>query len=345
MIGISLRGVSKSFDGQNNALDGVDLTIQSGEFFTLLGPSGCGKTTLLRVLAGLEPADAGEVMIGGRPMQDVPAHARSVNTVFQSYALFPHRNVWQNIAFGMQMRRRPKDLINQAIRDMAELIGIDALLDRRVDQLSGGQRQRVALARALVNEPEVLLLDEPLSALDAGLRARLQVELKRLQRRLGMTFVFVTHDQEEAMVMSDRIAVLNHGQIVQIGEPRALYEQPANRFIAEFMGHDNLLAIQSQTSAGVQTALGWIAGAFPQGRSLLLRREALSVQAPATAHAPDFIAQVTERLYRGGVTEYRLDCQGTPVVASTRNRGQALFEPGESVAVHIAPAGTAVLAD
>ncbi|HAR10181.1 MAG TPA: Fe3+/spermidine/putrescine ABC transporter ATP-binding protein, partial [Cobetia sp.] len=205
---IHMQGLHKRFGASTVALDGVDLTIEAGEFFTLLGPSGCGKTTLLRILAGLEDADQGRLTIGERDVTEVAPHHRSVNTVFQSYALFPHLSVRDNLAFGLKMRGVDRAEREARVERIAEFIQLGDLIDRRIDQLSGGQRQRIALARALVCEPDVLLLDEPLSALDAGLRSQLQVELLRVQKRLGMTFVFVTHDQDEAMVMSDRIAVL-----------------------------------------------------------------------------------------------------------------------------------------
>jgi len=343
---IAIRDLSRFFDGQVTALDGVDLDIRAGEFFTLLGPSGCGKTTLLRLLAGLDTPDSGEIRIGGRPMEQVPAHRRSVNTVFQSYALFPHRNVYQNIAFGLEMRRVDAAETRERVRAIAELIGIEDLLNRSVEQLSGGQKQRVALARALVNEPDVLLLDEPLSALDAGLRTRLQVELKRLQHRLGITFVFVTHDQEEAMVMSDRIAVLNNGRIAQVGTPRDIYESPRTLFVARFMGHENLLAITERDEVGVTTVLGRLEAALESGSHLLLRPEALRVL-PADQNAGDhrFPARVEERLYRGPFTDYRLRCGDQILSVRASNHGQAQPSPGDSVWLEVLPEAAATLRD
>ncbi|MDR9413646.1 MAG: ABC transporter ATP-binding protein [Spiribacter sp.] len=340
---IRIEGLSKSFDGAVSALSDITLEINPGEFFTLLGPSGCGKTTLLRLLAGLESPDAGTIHIGDQPMAGVPAHRRSVNTVFQSYALFPHRNVRRNIAFGLQMRGTDAAEMDRRVEAMAALIGIESLLERGVHQLSGGQRQRVALARALVNEPDVLLLDEPLSALDAGLRGRLQVELKRLQDQLGMTFVFVTHDQEEAMVMSDRMAVLDGGEIAQVGTPQAIYEQPSDLFVARFMGHENLLPITHQDGEGIETALGRIEGVFTAGSHLLLRPEALKLHATPQAARPHFEAQVIECLYRGPVTDYRLRCGEAQIAVRCGNEGQRRPGVGETVQVEVAPAGTATL--
>ncbi len=343
---IQLENVSRCFAGAVTALDAVSLDVSPGEFFTLLGPSGCGKTTLLRLLAGLDEADSGDIRIGGRSMRGIPPHQRSVNTVFQSYALFPHRDVRENIRFGLEMQRLPTAEINQRVDRIAALIGIDGMLDRRVDQLSGGQRQRVALARALINEPDVLLLDEPLSALDAGLRARLQVELRRLQRQLGMTFVFVTHDQEEAMVMSDRVAVLNNGHIAQVGSPQAIYETPANVFVARFMGHENLLPIDAHDAQGIHTPIGRIDGAFAQGSHLLLRPEALTLRPKESATNRSGVeVLVKETLYRGGMTEYRLDCCGWPLVAMMANQGQSAPASGEQAWLEIAVSAAAVLAD
>lgn len=343
---IKLENVTRCFTDTVTALDAVSLDVSPGEFFTLLGPSGCGKTTLLRLLAGLDQADSGDIHIGGRSMRGVPPHQRSVNTVFQSYALFPHRDVRENIRFGLEMKRLPTAEIAQRVDRIAALIGIDEMLDRHVDQLSGGQRQRVALARALVNEPDVLLLDEPLSALDAGLRGRLQVELRRLQRQLGMTFIFVTHDQEEAMVMSDRIAVLNNGRIAQVGTPQAIYETPADVFVARFMGHENLLPINARDPSGIRTPIGQIQGTFAQGTHLLLRPESLTLHANRPRQSDTgFEVWVQECLYRGGVTEFRLDCKGWPLVATMANQGQLMPASGERAWLEIAVSAAAVLND
>jgi spermidine/putrescine transport system ATP-binding protein len=245
---ISIRDVTRSF-GSVVAVDHVSLEIAEAEFITLLGPSGCGKTTLLRLIAGFEIAESGSIAIDGADVTAVPPYRRRVNTVFQHYALFPHRTVAGNIAFGLEVAGAGKDEIARRIRSMLELVRLTGLEDRRVDALSGGQRQRVALARALVLEPDVLLLDEPMAALDSKLRKEMQVELKNLQETLGITFVFVTHDQDEALVMSDRIAVMNHGRIEQVDGPEPLYEKPRTRFVAEFMGVPNLLRVRTGRNA------------------------------------------------------------------------------------------------
>jgi len=237
---VVLQGLRKSF-GDVAAVRDVSLEIRSGEFLTLLGPSGCGKTTLLRMIAGFESPDAGQVLISGRDVTALPAHQRPVNTVFQQYALFPHRTVAGNVAFGLEMQRLGKAQIAERVEKALEMVRLGGLGDRRPSQLSGGQQQRVALARAVVLEPEVLLLDEPMAALDLKLRQEMRVEVKNLQERLGITFVFVTHDQEEALVMSDRIAVMNRGRIEQVGAPEALYGRPRTRFVADFLAVRNLL--------------------------------------------------------------------------------------------------------
>jgi spermidine/putrescine transport system ATP-binding protein len=242
---IALEAVSRVYgaDGpmQVRAVDGVTLAIRQNEFFTLLGPSGCGKTTLLRLIAGFDQASSGRILLSGRDVGGLPPFKRPVNTVFQSYALFPHMTVAQNVGFGLEMLGRSKAEIASRVAEMLRLVRMEELANRATSQISGGQQQRVALARALAPHPEVLLLDEPLSALDLKLRKAMQIELKRLQRDTGVTFVFVTHDQEEALTMSDRIAVMSRGKVRQVGSPREIYDHPAERFVADFIGQANML--------------------------------------------------------------------------------------------------------
>jgi spermidine/putrescine transport system ATP-binding protein len=238
---VRLVGLEKSF-GAARAVDGIDLDIPAGEFFSLLGPSGCGKTTTLRMIAGFEQPTAGKVLLDGDDMTYVSPSRRNVHTVFQSYALFPHLRVFDNVAFGLRRKRVDKGQIRTRVRDALDLVELGAFADRKPAQLSGGQQQRVALARALVLKPAVLLLDEPLGALDAKLRRQLQLELKQLQEQVGITFVYVTHDQEEALTMSDRIAVMNRGRVEQVARPRDVYEEPATAFVADFLGVSNLMA-------------------------------------------------------------------------------------------------------
>jgi ABC-type Fe3+/spermidine/putrescine transport system ATPase subunit len=239
-LSVGLRGVTKAFEGVV-AVDDVDLDVRDGEFLSLLGPSGCGKTTTLRLIAGFERPDAGEIFIGGEDVAGLPPYKRDVNTVFQSYALFPHLNVLDNVGYGLKQRGLHKGAREKRARDALELVRLVQLERRKPKQLSGGQQQRVALARALVMEPKVLLLDEPLGALDLKVRKQLQIELKRIQERVGITFVYVTHDQEEALVMSDRVAVMQEGKIVQLGPPREIYDRPTTRFVADFIGDTNFI--------------------------------------------------------------------------------------------------------
>lgn len=237
---IELKGITKTFDDQQ-VLKGIDLNIYENEFLTLLGPSGCGKTTLLRILGGFESADNGEVLFNGKDIAKVPPYKREINTVFQKYALFPFLNVYDNVAFGLNLKKMDKDVIDKKVKNILALVGLEGFEKRDVTRLSGGQQQRVAIARALVNEPKVLLLDEPLGALDAKLRKDMQIELKKIQKEVGITFVFVTHDQEEALSMSDTIVVLNDGVIQQIGTPMDIYNEPENRFVANFIGESNII--------------------------------------------------------------------------------------------------------
>ncbi|HLE98612.1 MAG TPA: ABC transporter ATP-binding protein [Gaiellaceae bacterium] len=239
---VELAGVTKRF-GDVAAVDSVDLEVRPGEFLSLLGPSGCGKTTTLRLIAGFERPDEGEVRIGGRDVSRLPAYKRNVNTVFQSYALFPHLSVQANVAYGLKQRGLGRRARRQRAAEMLELVHLAGYEDRKPRQLSGGQQQRVALARALVMQPQVLLLDEPLGALDLKVRKQLQIELKRIQEEVGITFVYVTHDQEEALAMSDRVAVMNAGRIEQLGSPREIYDQPGTEFVAGFIGDTNFVRV------------------------------------------------------------------------------------------------------
>jgi spermidine/putrescine ABC transporter ATP-binding subunit len=237
---LEIKNLSKQFD-QHKAVNTVSLNIKQGELFVLLGPSGCGKTTLLRLIGGIETADSGEILLEGERIDHKPPHKRSIHTVFQNYALFPHLSVWDNIAFGPKVQKIPKQKITELVNEALNIVRMTSFSKKMPNQLSGGQKQRVALARALVNRPQILLLDEPFSALDQKLRVEMQKELISLQRHLNITFIFVTHDQEEAMGMSDRICIMNNGEVQQIGSGEELYRNPSNRFVAEFFGHSNSL--------------------------------------------------------------------------------------------------------
>ncbi|MHC1750070.1 MAG: spermidine/putrescine ABC transporter ATP-binding protein [Cellulosilyticaceae bacterium] len=237
---IDLKNISKTFD-DTEVLKDISMYIRRNEFLTLLGPSGCGKTTLLRIIGGFEEASQGEVLFEGKNIVNLPPYKRRINTVFQKYALFPHMNVEENIAFGLQIKKMDQKLIDKKVEEMLELVNLKGFQKRSINSLSGGQQQRIAIARAVVNEPEVLLLDEPLGALDLKLRKDMQMELKRIQQQLGITFIYVTHDQEEALTMSDTIAVMNGGKVQQIGTPVDIYNEPKNAFVADFIGESNIL--------------------------------------------------------------------------------------------------------
>ncbi len=313
---VELRGVSKRF-GDFVAVDELDLELGSGEFFTLLGPSGCGKTTTLRMIAGFERPSAGEIRIEGADVSGLPAHRRPTNTVFQSYALFPHLSVEDNVAFGLKRQKVGKAEIAERVRAELERVGLAAEARRRPAQLSGGMQQRVALARALVNLPKVLLLDEPLGALDLKLRKGLQVELKRIQREVGITFVYVTHDQEEALTMSDRIAIMNRGRIEQIGGPEEVYERPATSFVAGFIGVSNLLPGTVSAAGTVKLESGpEVAGetgtlAPGAGCAAVVRPEKLRIDlagdaAPANG-GPRVEGVVASSVYLGTATQIVVD--------------------------------------
>ena len=291
---IEITDLHKSFD-HTEVVKGVDLQVYPGEFLTLLGPSGCGKTTTLRMIAGFEEADCGRITIDGQDVTALPPYKRAVNTVFQSYALFPLMNVYDNVAYGLTVKRLPKAEIGEKVTQALKTVQLEGFEKRRISQMSGGQRQRVAIARALVNGPKVLLLDEPLGALDFKLRKQMQLELKRLQKQLGITFIYVTHDQEEAMTMSDRIAVMRAGEIEQIGTPSDIYNTPATRFVADFIGESNILEATACGGCVYDTLLGKVTGTeagVPAGQTVYLcvRPEAVRVSAEPV---PGFDIQVT----------------------------------------------------
>jgi len=360
---VEVAGVSRAFAGVR-ALDNVSLAIARGEFFSLLGPSGCGKTTLLRIIAGLDLPDTGEVRLAGRDVTHTPAHRRPVNTVFQSYALFPHLTVGDNVAFGLRMRRIPAADIDRRVAAVMEKTSIAELSMRRPAQLSGGQKQRVALARALVNEPEVLLLDEPLAALDLKLRRQLQIELHALQRRLGITFILVTHDQEEALALSDRIAVMHAGHVEQLGDARALYERPRTRFVAQFLGTCNLLPgtvreVRGGTLVAV-TELGELTAALDDGRrsfspgdrcTLAVRPEKVVLREPRGEVLPgEHEASILDVVYNGPDTDLSLQLQAgglqLQVSCLNANTRAANRQPGQRVIVtSLAPESLIVLED
>lgn len=322
---VQLRHVSKHF-GSVTAVEDVSLTIRDGEFFSLLGPSGCGKTTTLRLIAGFEFPDEGDVLIGGELQGETPPYQRPANTVFQNYALFPHMRVGENVAFGLQMRKVPSKEIRRRASEALEMVQLPGMESRKPDQLSGGQQQRVALARALVNEPKVLLLDEPLGALDMKLRKAMQLELKDLQERVGITFVYVTHDQEEALTMSDRIAVMRRGRVLQVDEPQRIYERPVSRFVADFIGDTNFL-VGVVRAAGRGTATievdGELAFRTPVERipgpgeevTVAIRPEKISLHAEPP-HDQAVSGIVEEVIYVGTETHYivRLTRQTTVFV-------------------------------
>jgi putative spermidine/putrescine transport system ATP-binding protein len=332
----------------------LSFAVNKGEFFSLLGPSGCGKTTTLRCIAGFERVDAGEIVLDGRPIQQVPPHRRGVGLVFQSHALFPHLSVRQNVAFGLEVHKVRKAEIERRVASSLALVELGAFTDRMPHQLSGGQQQRVALARSLVMEPPLLLLDEPMSSLDLKLRVQMRDELRDLQRRLGTTTVFVTHDQTEALALSDRIAVLSQGRIEQVGTPQQIYLEPASRFVAEFVGLSNLLdgTVVGRTNGvtGLVTASGLnLLSSCPPpagaSASILIRPERVLLAPPLSGDAANvFQAQVQQATYLGEDAQFRLLVDGREVMTACCKSGPGLPGPGATVPVHVEPRDVFVIA-
>ena len=321
---VALRGVVKRF-GDQYAVERLDLDVAKGSFFSILGPSGCGKTTTLRMIAGFEQPDEGHILLEGQPVENVPPYRRNVNTVFQSYALFEHLSLFENIAFGLRRKKVAKPEITRRVGEMLELVRLADRAKAKPRQLSGGQRQRVALARALVNLPAVLLLDEPLGALDLQLRKTMQLELKHIQREVGITFVYVTHDQEEALTMSDSIAVMNHGELQQVGNAEDVYERPANSFVAQFIGISNLLEATAERD-GVRLSSGLVVPASVPSDIAAGSQVRLSIRPEKLALGPvedgrvGVEGTIVESVYMGTVTHYVVEL--APGRAHDRHRAE-----------------------
>ncbi|GAA3207631.1 ABC transporter ATP-binding protein [Actinocorallia longicatena] len=322
---VEIEGVTRSF-GDVTALDRVSLEIRQGEFFALLGPSGCGKTTLLRILAGFDQPTSGEVRLEGRDLLALPAHRRPVNLMFQSYALFPHMTVAKNIAYGLERERLPREEVRTRVAEALETIGLSSAAGRRPHQLSGGQRQRVALARAIVKRPRLLLLDEPLSALDKKVRAEMQLELKRLQHEAGITFVVVTHDQEEAMSLADRIAVLNDGRVEQVASPTALYQRPATVFVADFVGSNNLFSGTVRGSGVEVPGLGVVPAPAASAEGSAVRLAVRPENVVLGSEGPG--GTVVDTVFTGGTSRIAVEVPGVAQPVLVTVPGPASVEPG-----------------
>jgi spermidine/putrescine transport system ATP-binding protein len=357
---IDVRGVSKIFGSGGKgfvAVDDLTVSIRQNEFFTLLGPSGCGKTTLLRLIAGFEFPTSGEILLSGENIAAMPPFKRPINTVFQSYALFPHMSVAENIGFGLEMLGKPKPEISARVGEMLKLVKMEPMADRKTSQISGGQQQRVALARALAPQPKVLLLDEPLSALDYKLRKDMQIELKRLQAETGITFIFVTHDQEEALTMSDRIAVMSSGKILQVGSPRDIYDRPAVRFVANFIGETNFLegtlasstkdSAQVVLDAGATISAGIAEGTSPAGKvTVVVRPEHAEIT--VASNKATLLGTLENLVYFGTDTHYHVRLEnGVEFIVRMQNArsGAGEFTLGAAVGVTFDASAAQVLRD
>ncbi len=347
MSSVEFKGVSKAF-GRTVAVEETDLVVQQGEFFSLLGPSGCGKSTTLRMLAGFLTPTRGRILVNGRDITDLPPEARGIGIVFQNYAIFPHMNVTDNIAFGLVERRQDKATIRRKVEAALEQVGLSGYGERFERELSGGQKQRVALARVLVIEPEILLLDEPLSALDKKMREEMKFWIKDIQKSIGITTVYVTHDQSEALTMSDRIAVMNEGRMLQVGTPVEIYEKPASRFIAEFIGDSNLLDVTVRTATGTRCEVdlgdGLIVPAHVSDAvrlapgstaGLLIRPEMLRLAPAFDGEVPRLAGKVVDRVYQGALRRYHVAAGRHALVVEVPNRPElAPLSPGAEVQLY-----------
>lgn len=354
---LKISGIKKSF-GTKQVLKQIDVFIEDGQFVTLLGPSGCGKTTLLRIIAGFEKADEGEVILGGEVISNRSPNKRPINTVFQSYALFPHLNVFNNIAFGLKSKKVAKDEIERRVNEMMELVNITELAKEMPATLSGGQKQRVALARALVNEPDILLLDEPLSALDANLRKKLQTELREVQRKTDTTFIMVTHDQDEAIAVSDRVLVMYNGEIIQDGSPEDVYEHPVNRFVATFIGEANILECEKLSDNTVRVSFGdLVVEKAPEWKDsdgkrggIAIRMEDIHVCTPDEHFENNvFDAKILERIFRGDYWELIAELPGVNGREQLKLRVMTdpdeIYNADDQVKLYMEPQYLQVLAD
>ena len=349
-ICLELKDIRKSFEKETDVLKGISLAIGKGEFITLLGSSGCGKTTTLRIIAGLETPDGGQVFLDGKDVTSLAPEARDVNTVFQNYALFPHMNVADNIGYGLKLKKTPKEEIRRKVKKMLELVQLPGYEKRKPSELSGGQKQRVAIARALVNNPKVLLLDEPLGALDLQLRRAMQIELKRLQKKLGITFVYITHDQEEAINMSDRIAVMNEGRFEQIGSPDEIYNHPRTSYVATFVGNANILKGRAAGTENGCVLVELPGGIMPvdaagekvkEGEEVTLAVRSENIRLDGGCGLE---AEVAEKSFAGGLLRVVLKLSDGTEVTASRYGIDAAVQPGEKVCLSFEP-GDAVLVD
>ena len=338
--GVVLKEITKIFQQPDTgkdfvAVDHINLNIQDGEMVTLLGPSGCGKTTTLRLIAGFLEPNSGKVLLKGEDITGVPPYKRPVNTVFQKYALFPHLNVFENVAFGLRLKKMDEETIRRKVRNMLEVVGLKGFERRSISQMSGGQQQRVAIARSLVNEPEILLLDEPLGALDLKLRKEMQLELKRLQREMNITFIYVTHDQEEALTMSDTVVVMNGGKVQQIGTPEDIYNEPKNAFVADFIGDSNIVdGVMHRdflvSFSGVDFPCVDRGFAREQSVQVVVRPEDIEVVSPVEGQ---LVGVVNDVIFKGVHFEMHVECEGREwLIHSTR-----ACTPGETIGMRIGP--------